>query len=160
MCGDSLDGLGRPVLEKAHHLLLVIFSINYVSSDLPEGGAARNVLDGNPDTYWHTMRGVTVASYPHDIRINLGGERHLKGITYRGAAVEGTHVKDYEVYVSQDGNSWGTPVARGTFEKNSDLQRVLFFSPARAHYIRLVALSSHDGGDFAAVSEIDIIPAE
>ena len=152
----------NPVITKTvgEYPANAFFSINYVSSDLPEGGAARNVLDGNPDTYWHTMRGVTVASYPHDIRINLGGERHLKGITYRGAAVEGTHVKDYEVYVSQDGNSWGTPVARGTFEKNSDLQRVLFFSPARARYIRLVALSSHDGGDFAAVSEIDIIPAE
>ncbi len=136
------------------------FSVSYVSSDLPEGGAARNVLDGNPDTYWHTMRGVTVASYPHDIRINLGDERHIKGITYRGAAVEGTYVKDYEVYVSQDGNNWGSPVARGTFEKNSNVQNVLFFSPARARYIRLVAISSHDGGDFAAVSEIDVIPAQ
>ncbi|MBQ4635372.1 MAG: discoidin domain-containing protein [Akkermansia sp.] len=135
------------------------FSVSYVSSDLPEGGAARNVLDGNPDTFWHTMRGVTVASYPHDIRINLGDERHIKGITYRGAAVEGTYVKDYEVYVSQDGNNWGSPVARGTFEKNSNVQNVLFFSPARARYIRLVAISSHDGGDFAAVSEIDVIPA-
>ena len=152
----------KPIITKTvgEYPANAFFSVSYVSSDLPEGGAARNVLDGNPDTYWHTMRGVTVASYPHDIRINLGGERHLKGITYRGAAVEGTHVKDYEVYVSQDGNSWGNPVARGTFEKNSDLQRVLFFSPARACYIRLVALSSHDGGDFAAVSEIDIIPAE
>ena len=90
----------------------------------------------------------------------MGDERNIKGITYRGAAVEGTYVKDYEVYVSQDGNSWGSPVARGTFEKHSSEQRVLFFSPARARYIRLVAISSHDGGDFAAVSEIDIIPAE
>ncbi|MBR1997008.1 MAG: discoidin domain-containing protein, partial [Akkermansia sp.] len=79
---------------------------------------------------------------------------------YRGAAVEGAYVKDYEVYVSQDGDNWGSPVARGTFEKNSDVQSVLFFSSARARYIRLVAVSSHDGGDFAAVSEIDIIPAE
>ena len=38
------------------------FSVRYVSSDLPEGGAARNVLDGNPDTYWHTLKGVTLAS--------------------------------------------------------------------------------------------------
>ncbi|MBR7109379.1 MAG: discoidin domain-containing protein, partial [Akkermansia sp.] len=81
-------------------------------------------------------------------------------ITYRGAAVEGAYVKDYEVYVSQDGNNWGNPVARGTFEKNSNVQNVLFFSPARARYIRLVPISSHDGGDFAAVSEIDVIPAQ
>ena len=152
----------KPIVTKTvgEYPANAFFSVDYVSSDLPEGGAARNVLDGNPDTYWHTMRGVTVASYPHDIRINLGGERYIKGITYRGAAVEGTYVKDYEVYVSQDGNSWGEPVARGVFEKHSKEQRVLFFTPARARYIRLVALSSHDDGDFAAVSEIDIIPAE
>ena len=64
------------------------------------------------------------------------------------------------MYVSYDGNSWGNPVARGTFEKSSDVQRVLFFSPARARYIRLVVLSSHSDGDFAAVSEIDVIPVE
>ena len=152
----------KPIVTKTvgEYPANAFFSVDYVSSDLPEGGAARNVLDGNPDTYWHTMRGVTVASYPHDIRINLGGERHIKGITYRGAAVDGAYVKDYEVYVSNDGNSWGEPVARGVFEKHSKEQRVLFFSPARARYIRLVALSSHNGGDFAAVSEIDIIQAD
>lgn len=135
------------------------FSVSYVSSDLPEGGPALNVLDGNPDTYWHTMKGVTVANYPHDIRLNLGGERHLKGIKYRGAKVEGAYVKDYEVYVSDDGENWGSPVARGVLEKSSEEQQVLFFSPARAKFIRFVALSSHDDGDFAAVSELDIIPA-
>ena len=135
------------------------FSVAYVSSDLPEGGPALNVLDGNPDTYWHTMKGVTVANYPHDIRLNLGGERHLKGIKYRGAKVEGAYVKDYEVYVSDDGENWGSPVARGVLEKSSEEQQVLFFSPARAKFIRFVALSSHDDGDFAAVSELDIIPA-
>ena len=136
------------------------FSVNYVSSDLPEGGPARNVLDGNPDTYWHTMKGVTMASYPHEIRINLGGERSIKGITYQAAPVEEARIRDYEVYVSMDGENWGTPVLRGTMENNVSVQQALFYSTVRAKFIRFVATSSHSGGDSAAVSELDVITAE
>lgn len=136
------------------------FSVSYVSSELPEGGAARNALDGNPDTFWHTMKGVTVSSYPHDIRIDLGGERKLRGITCRSAPIEGARVKDYEVYVSMDGENWGTPVGRGSLENKTDVQQAFFFAPASARFIRFVALSSHSGGDHAAISELDIIPAE
>jgi len=136
------------------------FSINYVSSDLPGEGPASNVLDGNPDTYWHTMKGVTMASFPHDIRINLGSERRLRGMLYRGAPSPQGRVKDYEVYVSHDGKNWGEPVARGTFSNSAEMQEAIFFTPVDARFIRLVALSAHDGGDSAAVSELDVIPAE
>lgn len=134
-----------------------LFSILYVSSELPEGGAARNLLDGNPNTFWHSMRGVTVASYPHDIRIDMGTERKLKGITYQGAPMAEGRIKEYEVYVSLDGKSWGDPVARGTFNNNNEMQQAIFFAPANARYFRLVALSSHDGGDYGAISELDVI---
>ncbi len=136
------------------------FSVNYVSSDLPEGGPARNVLDGNPDTYWHTLKGVTLASYPHEIRINLGGERNIRGITYQAAPVEEARIKDYEVYVSMDGENWGSPVVAGTMENNVNVQQALFYSSTRAKYVRFVAKSSHTGGDSAAVSELDVILAE
>jgi hypothetical protein len=136
------------------------FCVNSVSSDLPEGGPARNVLDGNPDTYWHTLKGVTLASYPHEIRINLGGERNIRGITYQAAPVEEARIKDYEVYVSMDGENWGSPVVAGTMENTVNVQQALFYSSTRAKYIRFVAKSSHTGGDSAAVSELDVILAE
>lgn len=136
------------------------FSVNYVSSDLPEGGAARNVLDGNPDTYWHTLKGVTLASYPHEIRIDLGGERNIRGITYQAAPVEEARVRDYEIYVSMDGENWGSPILRGTMENNVSVQQALFYSKVRAKYVRFVATSSHSGGDSAAISELDVILAD
>ncbi len=135
------------------------FSVSYVSSDLPEDGPARNVLDGNPDTYWHTMKGVTLASFPHDIRINLGGERSMKGIVFQAAPQKLARVKDYEVYVSNDGENWGDPVARGTLSNTTERQETLFFTPVTGKFLKFVALSAHDGGDSAAVAELDIIPA-
>ena len=133
------------------------FSVNYVSSELPGIGPARHVLDGNADTFWHSMRGVTVASYPHDIRLDLGAERKLKGIRFQAARGEDSRIKDYEVYVSSDGQNWGTPVARGTFANDRSMQQALFFTPASARYVRLVALSSHTGGDYAAIAELGVI---
>ena len=136
------------------------FSVAYVSSDLPEGGPARNVLDGNPDTYWHTLKGVTLASYPHEIRIDLGGERNIRGITYQAAPVEEARIRDYEIYVSMDGENWGSPILRGTMENNVSVQQALFYSKVRAKYVRFVATSSHSGGDSAAISELDVILAD
>ena len=105
------------------------------------------------------MKGVTVANFPHDIRINLGAHRNLKGLVVASAPVTNARVKDYEIYVSANGEDWGQPVARGTLENKTEPQNVLFFAPGYAHYIRFVALSSHTGDDFAAISNIDIIPA-
>ncbi len=136
------------------------YAVVYASSEKEEGGAARNVLDGNPDTVWHTMVGVTVASFPHELRVDLGQERKLKGMSYRGARRAIGRVKDYEVYVSKDGKNWGEPVARGSFADNFDAQQAMFFTPASARYLRFVALSAHDGGDSAVVSEIDAILEE
>ncbi len=136
------------------------YAVVYASSEKEEGGAARNVLDGNPDTVWHTMVGVTVASFPHELRVDLGQERKLKGMSYRGARRAVGRVKDYEVYVSKDGKNWGEPVARGSFADNFDTQQAMFFTPASARYLRFVALSAHDGGDSAVVSEIDAILEE
>ncbi|MDO5450938.1 MAG: glycoside hydrolase family 2 TIM barrel-domain containing protein [Akkermansia sp.] len=133
------------------------YAITYASSEMAEGGAARNVLDGNPDTVWHTTVGVTVASFPHELRLDLGGDRKLKGIRYTGGKGKKGRVKDYEVYVSNNGTDWGEPVARGSFSDNAEQQQALFFTPASAKFLRFVALSAHDGGDSAVVAELDAI---
>ena len=59
--------------------------------------------------------------------------------------------------MSQDGKNWGDPVARGTMANTADKQEALFFTSASGKFIRFVALSSHDGGDSAAVAELNIL---
>ncbi len=133
-------------------------AVNYVSSEIPGIGRATNVLDGNEDTFWHSMRGVTVASYPHELRLDLGSERSIKGLEYRAAPILNARIKQYEIYVSNDGENWGEPVARGEFANHTDVQQALFFAPCKARFIKFVAKNSHDGGDFAAISELGIVP--
>ncbi len=136
------------------------FAVSYVSSEMPEGGEARSLLDGNPETFWRTMTGVTLASFPHEVRLNLGGERRLKGLVFQGAPMPAGRIKDYEVYVSMDGENWGEPVARGVLSDTAERQEALFFTPVTAKHLKFVALSAHDGGDSAAAAELDVIPAD
>lgn len=133
------------------------FSIAYASSEMPGEGPAAHVLDGNPATYWHTLYGLTLASFPHEISLDLGGERRVKALKYtpRQNSSSG-RIKDYEVYVSKDGENWGAPVAQGIFLDNEDTQTASFLTPADCRYVRLVAKSAHDGGDSASVADLNV----
>ena len=123
-----------------------------------DNGAAANLVDGDPSTIWHTMYSVTVAIYPHNVDFDCGAMKTIKGFTLlpRQSGTNGW-IKDYELYVSADGKSWGAPVHKGTFERNADLKRVTLARPAKARYVRLNALSSHDGQDFASAAEFTVI---
>ena len=66
-------------------------------------------------------------------------------------------IKDYEIYVSEDGNNWGEPVAKGSFPNSRADQRVMFAQPVKARYIRFKALNSLNGQDYAAAAEFRLL---
>ena len=82
----------------------------------------------------------------------------MKGFTFlpRQSGSNGW-VKDYEIYVSQDGKSWGEPIAKGTFANTGELKKVMFNKPVRARYIRFRALNEQHGQDYASGAEFQLI---
>ena len=108
-------------------------------------------------TYWHTMYSVTMAKFPHWVDFDAAATKTMKGFVYIGRENNPNRIKDYEVYVSQDGKEWGEPVAKGTLENNSTPQRILFAAPVSARYIRFKAISSHTGVDYAVAAEFGLI---
>lgn len=130
----------------------------FASSQEPNEGEAAHLTDGDNSTYWHTMYSVTMANYPHWVDFDCGGEKMLKGFTYapRQDSPNG-NVKDYEIYVSQDGKQWGQPVAKGTFANSTAAKTVRFDKPVKARYMRFRALSEQNGNDFASGAEFSIL---
>ena len=104
------------------------------------------------------MYSVTVAQYPHWVDFDALDVKLMKGFVYtpRRNGSNG-NVKDYEIYVSTDGQSWGEAVKKGTFAHDGKPQRVEFDAPVRARYIRFKALSSQNGQDFASGAEFSLI---
>lgn len=133
--------------------------IAFASSQEPDEGDASYLVDGDPSTIWHTMYSITLAKYPHWVDFDAGKLKIIKGFTYlarQDGSLNGC-IKDYEIYVSNDNKTWGEPVAKGSFEKNAKLQKVMFGKPVKARYVRLRALNEQSGQDYASGAEFTLV---
>ena len=128
------------------------------SSEEP-GENAANLVDGKPETIWHTAYGVTVTKYPHSVDFDCSEMKTIKGFTYLPRQDGGANgnIKAYRIQLSTDGKTWSDPVAEGDFDRGAALKRVIFQKPQRARYIRFTALSSQNGLDFASGAEFTVI---
>lgn len=135
--------------------------VMFVNSEEPYE-EAKYAIDGDPDSYWHTMYSVTVAQYPHWIDLDVREVKNLTGVSYlpRQGGGENGDFKDYEVYVSTDGKNWGEPVAKGSFERNKKRKEIRFAAPVKGRYVRLRGLNSQNGQDYGAAAEIEVLADE
>jgi beta-galactosidase len=134
------------------------YSIKYVSSQQRDEGEAEHLIDGDPDTYWHTEYGLTLTKHPHTVDIDLGEAKSFKAVAYlpRQDNPNG-RVAQYRFATSDDGKSWAT-VAEGGFPNGAARQIVALGRTVTARYLRFSALSEVNGQDFASAAEIDIVP--
>lgn len=136
----------------------VTLEVIYASSQEPGEGDAKHLTDGDVNTIWHTMYSVTLAKYPHWVDFDAAELKTMKGFVYTPRSSGGNgRVKDYEIYVSRDGKTWGEPVAKGAFKNGSAPQRVMFATPVKARYIRFKALSEQSGQEYASGAEFSLI---
>lgn len=132
-----------------------------VSSEQPDAGeAAKNAIDDDPSTFWHTRYSPDTPKAPHFIVIDLGEPVLMNGVTYLSrptqSGVNGT-VGKYEVYTSDDGKEWGKAAASGAFDNKREERRVMFETPRLGRYVKFVALSEINGRDWASAAEIGVI---
>ncbi len=126
------------------------------SSFQPGEGNPEHAIDGETETFWHS-RYSPPASGPHFLVIDIGKTAKISGLTYV-AREDGDNgrVDKYEIYLSADGEHWGSPVAHGHFENESDEQRVTWAKPMEARFAKFVAMSEVNGRDFATAAEVDL----
>ncbi len=155
------EGTGKnPVSATFEKIETIPLDVVYVSSEEGPGGeVARNLVDNNPSTIWHTMYSITVPKYPHWIDFDCNEQKMLKGFTYlpRQDGSPNGNIKGYKVQVSQDGKTWSEAVSEGEFENNAKEKKVLFAKPVKARYLRFTALSSQNGADFASGAEFGVL---
>lgn len=133
-------------------------AVTHVDSEETAGGdnAAVNAIDGDPSTIWHTEWFTADPPPPHEIQLDLGSTRQVCGLRYlpRPGGGNGT-VADYEVYLSQDGTTWGQPVATGTFPPGAE-EKWIPFAETQARYVRFVALSEVNDNPWTSAAEISV----
>ena len=131
--------------------------------------AAKNVVDGNPHTYWATNDGVSNAS----IEIRLDGPSPINHVDLGEYIRLGQRIRSFSIQ-ARTVDGW-TPVAKGTTVGN---RRIIQFRTVMANRVRIViedsraspTLSyvrvysappvveiSHDGKDFIGETEVYLV---
>ncbi|WP_236284301.1 endo-alpha-N-acetylgalactosaminidase family protein [Paenibacillus allorhizoplanae] len=118
-----------------------------------ENNPASMVLDGDPDTIWHTKWDLS-DPLPESITLNLGGTydvNKIKVLPRQGGGSNGM-ITAYNVYASTDGNQY-TKVASGTWAMGSE-EKTVEFNATRASFIKLEATTGYNG--WASAAEINV----
>jgi arylsulfatase A-like enzyme len=115
-------------------------------------------FDGNPVTHWHSQFQPTRHDHPHELVLDLGSPRTVRGLRYLARQDSGWNgaFKDCEVYVSNDPGALGEPVLKTQFKKTKKPQEASW-SPVTGRYVRIKVLSEVSNGPWASASEIGII---
>ncbi|MFD1616281.1 discoidin domain-containing protein [Gelatiniphilus marinus] len=155
---DSRGTSTQTLTDFITYFKIVVPTVNYVDSEetTNEYTPAIHAIDGNNATFWGTQWSSGASPLPHEIQIDLKESKNITGFTYlpRQNQANG-RIADYEIYVSDNPNNWGKPVASGTWPNSKDLQTVTF-TEKRGRYYRLVALSEVNGNPWSSAAEINV----
>ncbi len=130
-----------------------------VSADSQHGGnEARLAFDNNNSSFWHTEWVGSEPACPHTLVVDMIRIYQVTAFTYmaRQDGNQNGMVKGYEVYLSNDGKTWGNAVAKGEFKNTTSLQVAKLSKPVAARYLKFVALSEINGNKWTSAAEIGI----
>ena len=113
---------------------------------------------GNAATMWHSEWFLRTPPLPHTLVLDLGSRYLVDGVQYvprQDGNPNGT-IAGYAFYVSDDGVTWGSAAATGTFAANTSEKTIGF--PAQAgRFVRLAALSEIRGHpSYTSVAELNV----
>lgn len=126
-----------------------------------DGNQAEKIFDGDYATIWHTPWGGAQTDFPHEVAINLGASYKISEFSYvpRQDASSNGMINQYELFISEDGNNWGSPVATGTWPETKD-EKTVKFAETKGSFVKLVALREVNGNAWASAAEINIYGKE
>ena len=154
------DGmLASPVLTYDFDLFINKTGWTLVSVDSQHGGnEAKLAFDGKNNTFWHTEYQGSEPQCPHTLIIDMVNQYKVTAFTYlaRQDGSQNGMVKAYEVYLSNDGQNWGTAVASGEFKNTTSLQVAKLKTAKVARYLKFVAKSEINGKAWTSAAEVGI----
>ena len=135
------------------------WSVRSCSSQQGGGEAAKNVIDEDGSTIWHTQYNPSTPECPHEIVIDMASYYRVSHFVYQGREdMTNGRVAKYEFYVSSSPAVWGEPVATGTLQNSSNVQEIELATRPVGRYFRFIVLSTHDNRGYASAAELGIIP--
>ena len=154
------DGLAdSPLMSYDLDLFINKSAWKLISADSQHGGnEATKAFDNNTSTFWHTEWGANETRCPHTLVVDMARVYQVTAFTYT-ARTDGNSngmVKAYDVYLSLDGKTWGSPVVSGEFKNATTMQIAELATPTAGRYLKFVAKSEVNNNAWTSASEIGI----
>ncbi|MBN2311398.1 MAG: ThuA domain-containing protein [Candidatus Hydrogenedentes bacterium] len=111
--------------------------VNRPSASVNAGNAAK-ALDGDPATRWDTGGAQRPGQW---FSLDMGYETLVAKVVLDSAGSANDYPRGYEVYVSNDPEAWGEPVAKG--EGTQPVVEIAF-RPASGRYLKIVQTGTVD----------------
>ena len=127
-------------------------------SSQAEGDEAFKAIDGDENSKWHTPYNDPEPKHPHTIVVDMNETYLIEEFIYTPRSDgENGNIRDFDLYFSNDPDTWGDPVASGRFERGSSKKQVKIEGGAKARYFKLVAKSEAYGRAWASAAELGIV---
>ena len=135
------------------------WKISSYSSQQGGNEVAKNLIDENPGSIWHTQYNPSTPQCPHEVVIDMTSYYRISHFVYQGREdMSNGRVARFEVYVSNSTSVWGAPAASGTLQNSSEEQLIELKQHPVGRYLRFIVLSTHDNKGYASAAELGIIP--
>lgn len=125
-------------------------------------GNPENAIDNDATTFWHSRWSGGGASGPHVLTLDMRKPTSLRGLNLLPRQDDNNNgrVKDLDVFVSDDGTTWGPAIFHGTLRNTADRQTVWLNRdrPLTTRFVRLVIQSDWSGAGFGSLADLDIEP--
>ncbi len=122
------------------------------------GKLAKNAIDQDPRTHWHTQFRPKPLEHLHELVIDLGGTRTIRGFRYLARQDAGWNgaISECEFSVSNSAEKFGEPAVTTTFKKTKQPQEAKC-QPVEGRCVRLQILSEVNDGPWASIAELGIV---
>ena len=133
--------------------------IGFSSQNESNGKLAKNAVDGNPHSVWHSRYDSGVAAPPHELVLDLGGTYDVTGFRYLARQDSGWNgaFGKADFTVSDSADTFGSPSAVAQFTKTTKAQPADCPQPVRGRYVRVRSLSEVNGERWGSAAEIGVI---
>ena len=105
------------------------------------GHEPEKIFDNDLNTFWQSKDG---APLPHYVTIDMKSTYLINSLSYlpRRDQTTGGNIQAHTIQLSSNGQSWGQPVAIGTYRNDNSIKTTLFASTS-ARYVRLSATNGN-----------------
>jgi hypothetical protein len=151
----------KPAVETASMTAPALRGKAIAASSFEAGeGEIRFAVDGDESTFWHSRWSGEPAQPPHFLTVDLEREVNVAAVNYVARSdSENGHVRDYEIYLSKDGQNWGEAATKGRIPSDSAKELIRLPQPVKARYLKFVVLSEQQNQPFATVAELGAVEA-